>query len=363
MVGKVLKKGVVLAILVLFLGIAVNPSLASITMTSVSNNDVTVEVELCGIEKLGDYGDIDSNYEVQLTKEQAQSLHDLITHVKQKIDECNYREDALPVLRNAVSSLRELGVLRNDMSVDKAQALVTRKDDSYLKQELSLFFEDAINILDAHNILPAKVSSEDAEQISKNAVDVLFDETQDIPALNNAGNRNLMCFVTGETTETCSAGALYYGHYSLLISTIVLLFPFLVIAGILPFGLLYGALNLLIVLLYASLVGNAYYSNLNPVPLGHVIGIGRTFELPGECVDHHPAKGWVKTVGLNGNKTYEGKLYGQIPLTRIAGQPLDYYYPGVLGFTGIKIRNEYNSDKQFYMGTALMTNIGHQLPR
>jgi hypothetical protein len=80
-----------------------------------------------------------------------------------------------------------------------------------------------------------------------------------------------------------------------------------------------------------------------------------------------PSVGWVNTVGKNGVLNWNGSLWGQLPLLpQVVSIPqleqLYFYYPGILGFRGVKIWCEERQDWS-YMGNAIWVNLGTERPQ
>jgi hypothetical protein len=357
-----MKENVIVFIIIsLFLGVAINPVINSTIIMSSSEEKKTITVELCGIENLGIKKDINKKYKVNLTQKEALILKDIINNTKNKLSRCINRNEELDILDNAIQSLSDIGIFKDEISVEDVKNLVTRKNKLVFKNELSAFLEDIIDFTDGKNVLPEGISLENAKKISSKFINSIFDNTTNFSSIEGNKNKNLFCIVAGETEETFSAGVTYYGHLAILFLTILTIAPLIAISSILQFKLLAQLLSAFLGVLMLSPIATAHFSNLNTIPIGHTIGIGRTFTYDGIHTDHHPANGWINTFGLYGNKSYDGKMYGKIPLFLIING-LDYYHPGITGFNGIKIINEWSkkNNEQFYFGTALVTNIGNK---
>jgi hypothetical protein len=95
-----------------------------------------------------------------------------------------------------------------------------------------------------------------------------------------------------------------------------------------------------------------------PITLGNGIALG-LYELMG--YRHYPAKGWIHTSGLFGNKKWDGDLYGQISKFGLFIYP-DYVYIGVTGFTGINIIKDSWDNCIYYLGFANNVKIGYEIP-
>jgi hypothetical protein len=73
----------------------------------------------------------------------------------------------------------------------------------------------------------------------------------------------------------------------------------------------------------------------------------------GQHAVYYPAEGWIRTIGLNGLKKWDGKFYGQI-------KKLDFgmggEFLGGIGFTGLRIN--YGFFNTLFLGSTLMIKIG-----
>ena len=114
-----LKKGLAVAVILLFIGVAIAPSI-NINVVKASNNNDLVEVatQACGIKGY-------SNTTVKLTREQYQKLEQYLVDFKERLNHTTTREEAVPIFEEAVIELDRYGLLPKGMSVEKAQKLVT----------------------------------------------------------------------------------------------------------------------------------------------------------------------------------------------------------------------------------------------
>jgi hypothetical protein len=112
-----LKKGVAAAIILLFLGVAVVPSI-SIVKAATDNDLVEVTTKAYGIKGFG-------NHTVKLTRQQNQNLEQYLGNFKARLNKTTSREEAVPLFKEAVVELNKYGLLPKGMSVEHAQRLVT----------------------------------------------------------------------------------------------------------------------------------------------------------------------------------------------------------------------------------------------
>lgn len=145
---------------------------------------------------------------------------------------------------------------------------------------------------------------------------------------------NVLCLIAGKTNKT------------------VIFPPFLYFILTLAFekGLIDFYDNPLMVMIAVAFF---YYTDLTRMILGQIISLG--------YYDDYPACGWVYSIGLRGIKKWNGAFYGQLPEILPWRRVPNSFNFGVRGFTGIKITSP-ETDKYFYLGTALQVKIGEEPP-
>jgi TolA-binding protein len=138
------KKSLVVGIIVLFIcvtfasGISFKVDLSKTVQIDVSNSElVKVPVSICRVDSVEDY-------EVSLTQQQVGELEDLIDNIKPEIDKVETLEETEELFRDTVSSMDELDILPDDMSVEEAQQLVTGdkyklKPETCIRKRISQF--------------------------------------------------------------------------------------------------------------------------------------------------------------------------------------------------------------------------------
>jgi len=112
-----LKKGVAVAIILLFLGVAVVPSI-SIVKAATDNDLGEVTIEAYGIKGF-------VNHTVKLTKQQNQNLEQYLLDFRERLNTTTTREEAVSLFKEAVVELNKYGLLPKGMSVEHVQRLVT----------------------------------------------------------------------------------------------------------------------------------------------------------------------------------------------------------------------------------------------
>jgi hypothetical protein len=115
-------KSLVLIIILLFIGVAVAPSINQSVVTASQDDDlVEVTTQACGIKGFGDTT-------VKLTREQYQNLEQYLIEFKARLNQTSTREEAIPLFKQAVIELDTYGLLPKGMNTKQAQHLVTREN-------------------------------------------------------------------------------------------------------------------------------------------------------------------------------------------------------------------------------------------
>ena len=113
------KKSLAVGVILLFLGVAIAPSINfDIAKASIDNDLIEVTSETCGIKGFG-------NQTVKITKKQYQDLEQYLVDFRTRLNKTTTREEAVPIFNEAVVELNKYGLLPKGMSVEQAQKLVT----------------------------------------------------------------------------------------------------------------------------------------------------------------------------------------------------------------------------------------------
>jgi hypothetical protein len=307
-----LKKILALFVILLFIGIAVAPSINfTVVKASTDNNLVEVTSQACGIKGFG-------NTTVKLTKQQYQNLERYLVDFRARLNQTTTREEAGPLFKEAVVELNKYGLLPKGMSVKQAQNLVTSQ---YQIQNVDDFQQKL-----SHNRLLR---------------------------LNN--NSNLLCLIAGMTDNTLLIGLLQVGILAVLVASFGPIIFLIDLAYRFPF--LNPLVNILNVIWSVFVLLFGILTKFLPATILGLITIGTSIYF----LNIHwitPAYGWVDTFGLKGRKSWYNYFYGQYTVE------LD---TGVIGFTGIRLilppYSDYFLDNDnFYFGSALLVNIGYDPP-
>jgi len=110
---KILTSGIIL----LFLSVAVAPSINQSAVTASNDDLVEVTTQACGIKGYRDTT-------VKLTREQYQNLESYLVEFRDRLNQTSTREEAIPIFKDAVVELDKYGLLPKVMSVEKVMRLV-----------------------------------------------------------------------------------------------------------------------------------------------------------------------------------------------------------------------------------------------
>ena len=319
-----MKKLLVLGIIALFIGIAVAPSVTSIEFSKdkTSNDDlVEINFQLCKTSGIEDH-------KMFITQEQVEQLNSLIENFKADLNNAETREETVGIYNDMVVSLDKLGILPEDFSCEEAQQLVTGEN--------SISTPEKMKSIKHFNMAYEKLE-------------------KGYPKQNEEENK--FCLIAGKTTntETIGKGAILSGK----LGGYLLLVGMVIYETLEKYNL--SVLGFLIYSLFALpaclLLITTFLSYFFPLKFAGYMTFGLSSgQDPNNIIDH-PAKGWVYTNGLNGIKTWNTPIYGQV--SKKAGFPLLCRYVGAVGFTGIKIL-PFGSG--FYLGTALRVKLGSKAP-
>ncbi|HVQ00656.1 MAG TPA: hypothetical protein VMT57_03995, partial [Candidatus Thermoplasmatota archaeon] len=97
------KKSLSIGIILLFIGVAVAPSInSSVVKTSTDNDLVEVTSQACGIKGYG-------NTTVKLTREQYNDLEQYMVEFRARLNQTTTKEEAIPIFKEAVVELNKYG--------------------------------------------------------------------------------------------------------------------------------------------------------------------------------------------------------------------------------------------------------------
>ena len=293
-----MKKILAIGVILLFIGVAVAPSLnQSVVKASTDDDLLEVTTQACGIQGYGDTT-------VKLTREQYQHLESYLVDFRARLNQTTTREEAVPIFKDAVVELDKYGLLPKGMSVERAQRLV-----------LSMCF-----------------SQRSGEFFKR-----IFGGNQ------NSENSNEYCTVSGKVTRARSFGAFY--PIRLRLSVLGIRFS--------DFWMVTWVFSELL-LIYRSV----YF----PLYLFSEFSIGEGYSYFQGSDEYYPSVGWISSSGTNGFINYTGEFYGQIreiPTVQMGPVGYNIYYSGIYGFAGLCIRKSSGSE---LIGSCRLIDIGPSPP-
>ena len=288
-----MKKGLVVSVILLFIGVAVGPSI-NLSVVKASQEDDLVEVttQACGIKGYKDTT-------VKLTREQYQNLEKYLVEFRARLNQTSTREEAVPIFKEAVVELDKYGLLPCGMSVEQVQKLIM---SMCFNQKIGEFFKR------------------------------VFGGNQDIKSIN------MFCLVSGKATNIMSFGAFY--PLRLRLSVLGNSFS--------DFWMFKWIISEILLVLR-----RAFF----PLYLFGEFSIGEVYKYYQGSDKYYPSTGTIFSLGMLGPRIYSGSFYGQIrEIPTVQMSPVGYsiYYSGILGFTGLNIGI---SGGNFLIGSCILVNL------
>ena len=111
--GNILSKGLTVAVILLFIGLAVSPSIYA--NVSKKNESVELDVEFCGLGR---------KHTVKLTQEEYKEVELIFDEVQERLSNVESDDEAIGLFNEAIVKLDRYGLL-GELSVKNAQRLVT----------------------------------------------------------------------------------------------------------------------------------------------------------------------------------------------------------------------------------------------
>ncbi|RLF35641.1 MAG: hypothetical protein DRN08_02730 [Thermoplasmata archaeon] len=257
---------------------------------------------------------------VKLSRKNVDQLEKIFDDIKTELERTEKPRESALIFRHVILLLDQYGLLPDDVSVEEAQRLVTR---GYLDGGTIKLFE-------------------------KKHVRGLIDE-----------NENMFCLIAGRTNKTYFEGHGARFFWKLTEFTIRL-YKWAVENNHTWLAKLLNQTILLVFLFYAYVGSTIFTLIINPLSMIHTVGLG--FKQAGEEPFVEPACGWIHTIGINGVKKWNGSFYGHLALPPINFLFNDSFYPGIVGFTGIKIVSNLTTLNYTYFGSAFHVKIDSAPP-
>jgi len=318
---SIIRKGLVCLVIILFIGIAVAPSVTSIKFpedkTSNYNDLVEITLELCkpnGVE----------DHKMFITQEQDEQLDSLIESFKADLDNAETREETIEIYKDMVVSLDKLGILPESTSCKEVQELVT--GDSYGFSKVKEFVEHKKPIFINRLAEKDKTSKETSGELE-----------------------NYLCLIAGASTQTTFmgpiGGIINKIQQSIINFAIRLSDDYFDIAYLIFFFATFLSLpHAISFIICTYIIPFLFGANIEYGFFGRGI--------PPEGA-YNNAKGWIYTNGLLGTKEWDGSFRGKI--SEIYYWAIDGFV-GATGFTGIKLFLDYEVDS-YYLGSALRVKL------
>jgi hypothetical protein len=307
-----MKKILALGIILLFIGVAVAPSInLSAVKASADDDLVEVTTQACGIQRYG-------NTTVKLTKEQYQDLEQYLVEFRERLNQTSTREEAVPIFKEAVVELNKYGLLLKGMSVEQTQKLVT---SGYWHQKKLQLYEK----LDNRNPLPQNVI------------------------------QNQFCFVAGYTYHSLLVGPISMTSF---VTLLAMSYFFYYLSEII------GSFGLKILSTFLGIIAygvDFLYITLPVIPfeIGGFITFGDVTEVWEEPPRYSPSIGWIFSAGLKGVQSINGSFYGTL---REFGFFMSRLYVGLSGFVGIVLGSMLPSMNLFFLGSAYKVGASSNPP-
>jgi len=125
-----IKKSVAVSVILLFIGVAIAPSINFNVVKASNDNDlVEVTTQAYGIKGFG-------NTTVKLTRQQYQNLEQYLVDFRARLNQTTTREEAVPIFKEAVVELNKYGLLPKGMSVEQVQKLVIGPSQNLIVKNL-----------------------------------------------------------------------------------------------------------------------------------------------------------------------------------------------------------------------------------
>lgn len=313
-------KWLAVGIILLFVGVTIAPSINfNIVIASQENDLVEVITQACGIQGFEDTT-------VMLTRQQYQDLEQYLVEFGAQLNQTLTLEEGVPLFKEAIVELDKNGLLPKGMNVAQAQQLILA--DTPAPRFLHL--------------LEIQRHSDQHKQ-------------------GDSGNQ--LCLTAGHTTETISRGPLLMAITHATTHWFHNLDEWLMEHYQIINRILYNMIFFFVFIpwLICLEISNSL-SNMNPFPVASTIGIGyfSPSHPSGPQIPYYaPAKGWIYTNGINGQKNWSGDMFGNVAANNermnLGIDEYREFYPGIHGFSGLKINlPQFNS---FYLGFAIEVNV------
>jgi hypothetical protein len=297
--------GKTVAVILLFIGIAIAPNINPSVVTASQRNDlVEVTTQACGIKGFGDTT-------VKLTEEQYQDFKQYLSILRSGLNQTLTAEETVSLINDAVVQLGAYGLLPSGLDIQQVQRLVTGR----------------YQIPFSTNLYTAR--------------------------LRNSGlgnNSNFFCLIAGETSVTR-----LHSYVETVCSSLIYVFFGLYILSHIIVDNPVVFMNMI----YRLQAVSDVFHEINSIRIigTGMIAFGNCHDTGGHIppfYDVVPAEGWITTQGILGKKSWDGSLYGRLFSLLTFDSSETIYYIGALGFLGIKLNI---NGQLFFLGSAVSVRL------
>ena len=121
MKNRRVEKNLAIVVFLLFLGVALSPSIGFETVKASHTNDlVEVTTQACGMQGFGKTIE-------KLTRQQYQKLAQYLVDFRARLNQTTTQQAAVPIFEEALAELNTYGLLPKGMTVEQAQRIVVRE--------------------------------------------------------------------------------------------------------------------------------------------------------------------------------------------------------------------------------------------
>ena len=304
------KKTLIFGIILLFIGVAIEPNSALKAFRATDGLDlVEVTTQISGFNG-------DTNYRIQVTQQQAHEIQAIFDDLKKHLSTADSLKETYRIFNDTIDSLGRCNLLPTDMDIQQLKRAVTSASRyqkmAKLLQRYTTFqgTSEEGEIQDYFCSIAGNTSTTHAAKLAKRIALRLYNimdyHSENALLVKVATALWIVCNQLSKITQTilekngshCGVG-MYFGNYHY--------YPY-------PYWL-------------------------------------------------HPAQGWISTNGIRGKQNITGSFWGQ---TMIGGwQPQDdwymnYTWRGCLGFTGLI--TYIGADNAYFLGSALQVHVGPNRP-